>query len=350
MSGYETLRFRNVMPKGQVLRQLLAEADEFACANVRDAGQPFAASLHVYDASTGELTPIGGIQPGTDALSPDVIAALKQKLGEMAVAHTKRILHREPAHVLEQQASPDAAIVIVSTGECGPADHARQEILARTLWRERLLENGKFIVGYGAPWAESKGIGPDFEAIFDDMQERIGQGAIKLHSEPSPPMGSALSAVFSGATKPVAAVLLADGTVIAGHEDKNNGIGVTAESDAIHKAWQHMADSGASNPHDLSSAKLYTPTFIPGPIAYAEAEESGIADWVVTGPLPNQRKLMTQEAPDISNHLLFDLVAARPYNQPGSAVTVMPLTPFAGKALALWQQKHQSAPAPLTPT
>jgi hypothetical protein len=270
-------------------------------------------------------------------------------LQEMAVAHTIRVTHKKPEHVLEQQASPDAAIVVISTGECGPAEHARQEILARNLWRERLLEHGKFIVGYGAPWAESKGIGPDHEAVFDDMQERIGQGAIRLHSAPSPKMSADLAAVFAGATEPVAAVELADGTVIAGHEDKEHGAGITAESDAIHKAWQYMADHGAENPHDLGGAKLYTPTFIPGPVAYAEAGESGIADWVIAGPLPNQRKLVTQEAPDISNHLLFDLVAARPYNQPGSAVTVMPLTPFVSKALAVWKQKHETAPAPVQP-
>src|SRR6185436_4230443 len=102
----------------------------FAAGNVRDGGQPFAVSVHVYDAATRELIPVGGIQPGTDALTPETVAALKEKLGEMAVAHTVRVTGKAPEFVLEQQASPDAAIVIVSTGECGPADHARQEILA----------------------------------------------------------------------------------------------------------------------------------------------------------------------------------------------------------------------------
>lgn len=344
MGSYDNFKFRNVMPKGQVLRDMMAALDDFAVANVRDAGQPFATAVYIRDFSTGEMELVGGLRGGAEALTPDVVAELREKLKAKTVAHTTKTLHRAPEHELELIADPNMSVVLLSTAEAGPASHARQEILARALHRERLLDGGRFIVGFGAPWADSKGIGPDYEAVFDDMQNQIGQGSIKINSAPSPQMNEKLAAVFSNVTEPVAAVLLPDGTVMTGHAHD----GITAESAAIAaaKEWQHV--TGAADENDLTGAKLYTLTFMPGPVAYAEAAQAHIDEWIIAGPVPNQSKLMTKEAPDLSNRQLFELAAARPYNQPGTAVTVLQVPGFANRAQAQWRAMHaqQTAPVP----
>ena len=334
MYGFEPSQPRNPLPPEDVIRRLLDDTDEFAVKTVK-AGQggPFGASVNIYNSRTGEIINVGGLRANAvlstgiatahaedQALTPEIVNELEAKLAKM----DKR----------------DISVIMMSSAESCPACHAKEEIVSRELTRLGLLEPERFFVVYGATYQDSKEIaGFNDEPYHSDMQKRVGQGMISVNSQKPADLPPAVAKVFADACAPTAVVCMPDGSLIVGHDDTMHDLRATAESSAIQSACRYQKASGAKTPWDLGGATLYTPTFDIGPLAYAEAQWANVTHWQVVGPLRGQFRLVTHESQYTSNHQLFMAVAAKPYNQPGSAVTVIHVAKFDNKAQHAWQDK-----------
>ncbi|AGH99026.1 hypothetical protein [Micavibrio aeruginosavorus] len=304
-----------------LLPDLVAACDAAAVQNVRSGhGGPFGASLSVYNRDSGALVPVAG---------PVCNAVLETGL---AGAHAEdQVLQPAALHALRdalQTVGRGCAIVVLaSSGESCPACYSKIEIVARTLVTDGLIEAGAFVLAYGASYEDTRVVaGFNDEPYHADMagplQNRMipcvrGDGALPVPARVVMPDGAA----YDGADG-----RMAQGTPL-----------FTPEIQAIYTACRAQKKAGVDEPWNLRRAVLYTTAPAVGPLMYAESQWANIGRIVqCDGPVA------LTEAPDATNDALFAVVAARPYNGPGTAVHVVRVTPFANLAQHEWARLSEA--------
>lgn len=318
-----------------LLMDLLNETDEFAVGNVRaERGGPFGASVHVYDLSSNDLTLIGDLEANAVlATGMGSAHAEDQAINPETVETLKSFLRNLP-----EEAEP--VVVFSSSGESCPACHSKEEILNRTLIQEGLLDDGHFVVTYGATYQDTADIaGFNDEPYHKDMQQPKGSGLIKINQSDITDIPAEVQTIFEQSDESVAVIALPDGRYVAGYADRENDLMATSEVSAIRNAATLQKDEGHETPWVLGEASIYTSTSDVGPLGYAECQWADVVNWVAVDH-PNAAEWATQEAPDISNDDFFKVIAAPSYNGVGATIAVKRLEPFANKAQHEWKNKE----------
>lgn len=303
------------------LKSLLAACDDAAVENVRAGkGGPFAASLHIYDQAEDEWITLAGpvgnavLETGLASahaedriITPDSVSRLKMCLG----------------------ARPGSQIYAVSSAESCPACHAKLEILARDLIRERLIAPGAFTVAYGATYEDTESIAGFNDAPYhNDFQLPPGTGLIRQETMAVAAVPDAVRVEFETCLGRCAAVVLEDRIY--------KGEGAKPEVSAIQAACHARKEYGINDSWDLKRATLYTWTRDIGPLAYAEAQWANIGRWV-TVLHGNAAHAQTIESEGIKNGDLFRVIGARPYTHPDSALRFLHVTPFENRGQQEWR-------------
>ncbi len=315
-----------------ILCEYLEKTDVFAENNVKQGrGGPFGAALLVLDrdglwheignlAANAVLSKgIGSAHAESEVLSPENVNILKEKL-----LHT----------------GPDSLVVIVSSGESCPTCHAKEEILARVLVAEGLLNQGNVFVVYGTSYEQTESIaGFNDKVYLEDMQKDtcfrlIQQQVMDIKNLPAP-----VRSIFEASTEQVAVIYQGEKVSGIGYDQRHFNIMATAEVVAIWEACLRQKKSGTESPWDLRDAVLYTSTPVVGPLEYAESLWANIMRRV-TVSYPQSVNWATQEVPDLSNDDFFQVIASRPYNKAGGFVTVLYLGQnFQNRAQYAWKEK-----------
>lgn len=320
------------------LKGFLKKTDEFAEANVkRGDGGPFGASLHVFSENIHQKW-----------LNVGPLAANAVLKKGMASAHAENEV-MSPENVNELKATltkcgSGAMVVLASSGESCPACHAKEEILARTLKAEGLIEDSQqFLVIHGATYEQTRTVaGFNDEPYLLDMQKPEDQRLVKAAEAAVADVPEAVANIFAAAETPVA-VVVKDGKVLGfGFADRENDLMATAEVSALRDACTRRKDAGQDQPWNLEGATLYTSTKDAGPLAYAECLWANVTSFVTVNH-PRQAEFATQEAPGIDNKALFAVVANRPYNGYKSAIHVADFSQgFENRAQLAWKEKIEA--------
>lgn len=288
-----------------MLKHLLQKADKFAEENVkRGDGGPFGASLHVFNA--------GRDAKRRDIGTPAANAVLKK--GQASAHAENEALSPENIDELRAvlaQCGAGTTVVLASSGESCPACHAKEEILARTLQAEGLIQGAdQFLVIYGATFEQTRTVaGFNDEPYLWDMQKTPDQRHVKTTQAPVADIPEAVAGIFAAAETPVAVVVRDDEVIGFGFADRGNDLMATAEV---------------------------------GPLAYAECLWANVGRFVTVNH-PRQAAFATQEAPGIGNRDLFEIVSRRPYNGPGSAIHVADFSNgFENRAQLAWREKMEA--------
>jgi hypothetical protein len=172
------------------------------------------------------------------------------------------------------------------------------------------------------------------------MQKPPAERMIHVHAKNVSEVPAGVVHAFNRARgQEIAVVALKDGTLIVGRDDTVHDLRATPESMAIQAACRYQKDMGLKTPWDLGGATLYTKVRDVGPLAYAEAQWANVTNWTTVNRIAGSRAVPPTEAADAPNRDLFGSVAAKPYNQPGSAIKVIHLGSFANKAQHVWRDK-----------
>lgn len=309
-------------PLEKSLGDLLTACDHAALSNVRAGrGGPFAASMHVHDRRSDAWVTV--VPPCGNAVIETGQASAHAEDRVLAAAHLASL-----KKTLQQYEPGQANVYVVSSAESCPACHAKLEIAARQLRADGIIGPGCFHVAYGASYEETASIAGFNDAPYHhDFQNIPGTGLIKqkfLDMQDIP--------------EPVRSFMRREGpcAVVVSQQDVDYATGERPEISAIQKISAQKKKRGDPAPWDLGGAILYTCVRDIGPMAYAECQWSHVACWVTVSGCGGH--VERQEAPGISNHDLFRVVAARPYTHPQSALHFLHIRPFANLAQQEWQK------------
>lgn len=315
----------------EILKNLVEEADLAAVANVRAGrGGPFGASLNLINLTTLDVqrigavagnavleTGIGSAHAEDQALNADHISALRTALAQTGPAQ--------------------ACVVVASSGESCPACHAKIEILARILLDQQLILPERFIVAYGASYADTLAVAGFNDAPYHaDFNQPAEQRLIACENcalaELTPALQQALAQGH--------AVVEKGHSLYHGSDQRPVHFTLTPEVSALRAAALAQKQQGHDSPWDLQRATLYTAAPQIGPLTYAEAQWANIARIVCVKDAPAR----AAEAPGVSNDALFRAIATRPYNNPHSVLRVIRINPFANQGQHEWAKLQQSNP------
>ena len=314
---------KNTSSNTQALEDFLEKCDQAALDNVR-AGQggPFAASLHLRHVVADSWITV--VPPCCNAVLKTGLSSAHAESCLIAESNIEKLKNALADHELDS-----VEIYLVSSAESCPACHAKLEVLARRLVHDGYLAPGRFHVVYGATYEETESIAGFSDAPYhQDFQKDPGTGLVKQIC--AIPGDSLLSPVESIIRREHASC-----AVVLSGKDIVTATGHMSETRAIQKMSQLKKDRGDSAPWDLSGSVLYTRTRSIGPVAYAECQWAHIGQWIT---VDDGGDAGHPEAPDISNHDLFRVVATRPYTHPQSALRFLRIQPFANLAQKEWRK------------
>lgn len=324
---------KNITPYLPALYKYLRATDLFAEDNVKQGrGGPFGAALLVLDSKKGVFHEIGNMAAN---------AVLSKGIGS---AHAEsEVLSPENVSLLKKllcQLGPDSLVIIVSSGESCPACHAKEEILARTVIAEGLLNRGNVFVVYGATYEQTESVaGFNDRPYLEDMQKPAHSRLIKQSVIDISNLPLSVRDIFEKSSFSVAVLCQGDNISGVGYDKREIDIMETAEVGAIRSACCAQKNKGIESPWDLRGAVLYTSTPTVGPLEYAESLWANITCRVVVSH-PRATSWATQEAPDLTNEDFFQTIASRPYNKTNGSVTVLHLEQrFENRAQYAWQSK-----------
>ncbi|MBI4031047.1 MAG: hypothetical protein HY370_05175 [Proteobacteria bacterium] len=312
------------------MRNLLEATDDFAVSNVRAGrGGPFGASIHLVRLTDMAVTPVGALAANAVlATGMGSAHAEDQALSPGNITILKEALRNAPGI--------DHAVLFSSSGESCPACHSKLEIVSRTLTAEGLLPPGRFIVTYGATYRDTAAVaGFNDEPYHQDMRKPPESRLIRLETKANN-IDDAISALFNGYVGGTFAVVLTPGGALyPGFEGRPADLFGTSEVSAIRNACQAAKSQGRDTPWNLGGATLYTGTTEIGPLTYAECQWANVTRII---KMPHAAP-SAPEAPGISNSAFFNVIADAQYNQPGHALTVIHIAPFANRAQYAWAEK-----------
>lgn len=317
-------------------REWLGDVDSFALASVQNGvGGPFGAALFLYNAKSGVAEMIG---------EPKGNAVLSTGCGS---AHAEdRILGTDTMRTLRNRLTDMAGdrdslyVVMVSSAESCPACHTKEQIVARELNHAGLLPQGHFIVFFGATYKDTAEVAGFYDApYFEDIGRGIGEGLIKVTPKGSDELNDAVRILFRGSPDPVSAVVR-DGHILSISGDLRNEEAPFASADytAIQMACHDQKNQNVTQPWNLREATLYTSSLEVGPLAYTECQWANITRII---PVKDARCRAANDARNISNEALGQVVGTVSYNHPKSAVVMVHLEGFANKAQHGWRERME---------
>lgn len=317
-------------------REWLDDVDSFALASVQNGvGGPFGAALFLYNAKSGASEMIG---------EPRGNAVLSTGCGS---AHAEdRILGADTMEKLSARLKELADdrdnlyVVMVSSAESCPACHTKEQIVARELDYMGLLPLGHFIVFFGATYKDTAEVAGFHDApYFEDIGLGIGEGLIKVTPKHSDELNDAVRILFRGSPDPVSAVVR-DGHILAVSADHRckDALFASADYTAIQMAAKDQKDKNILQPWNLREATLYTSSLEVGPLAYTECQWANITRII---PVKDARSRTANDAKNISNDVLGQVVGTVGYNHPQSAVVMVHLDGFANKAQNGWRERME---------
>lgn len=317
-------------------REWLDDVDSFALASVeKGVGGPFGAALFLYNAKSGAAEMVG---------APTGNAVLSTGCGS---AHAEdRILGTDTMKILRNRLKEWASdrdnlyVVMVSSAESCPACHTKEQIVARELDHAGLLPLGHFIVFFGATYKDTAEVAGFHDApYFEDVCNGIGEGLIKVTPKGSDELNDAVRILFRGSPDPVSAVVR-DGHILSISGDRRNEEAPFASADytAIQMACHDQKNNNVTQPWNLREATLYTCSPDVGPLAYTECQWANITRII---PVTDTRCGAVNDAKNISNETLGQVVGTAGYNHPQSAVVMVHLDGFANKAQNGWRERME---------
>lgn len=314
------------------LRQFLAQADHFAMENVKAGrGGPFGAALHVYCPAQKLWIQVGDFAANA-VLEKGIASAHAENeiLSPTNIAQLKDIL---------RNTGPDALVVLTSSGESCPACHAKEEIVARHLLAEGLLETSfNFIVTYGATYADTLTVAGFNDAPYlVDMQRPAQEQTIRRLSFSLDDLPAPVAHLFRTAPEPLAVVAHGDTVMASGLDQRGHDLIATPEVSAIRTACRLRKEQQHDRPFDLGAATLYTSTLMLGPLAYAECLWANITTCISVNDSAGSAFAWT-EAPTLSNTEFFKVVAR--HDPQASALTLLHLPEgFKNMAQQAWRAR-----------
>lgn len=336
------------------LAQQLEATDAFATENVRKGhGGPFGAALHIIDLDTGNATQIGTL--AANAVLKTGIASQHAE-AEVLSPDNQRSL-REQLTILRSQNRTNLAVVCTSSGQSCPACQAKQEIIARDLAIDGLLEKGRFVVTYGATFEDTAQIAGfnDAPYVLDNLLRLLGTNEktmvkVKHRHISELPEDIKRRFIIAQADRRRIAVLDGANVSVTGKDNRTHDLFATASVEAIRNACRaqtKLMNDGKSleqpwllgnRPEQPSKeAVLYTPLKTVGPLLLAEAQWAGVAKIVCVDGISHDLDA-ERETPDISNNA-FTHACWSGYNRDESYLTVLRLAPFENNAQIAWREK-----------
>ncbi len=330
----------------KICSSLLNAADESALEAVKAGrGGPFGAVLAVGDLKTMNYVRVGEIGSSAvfstgmasahaedQALCPDNVRAAMSTLREW------------------DNKGMNPSVILASSGQSCQACHAKEEIVARHLIRQKLIDRKGFIVAYGATFGAAADI-----AGFNDLPYVLD--LIRYDREPSSSVSMVRHKVLEIAETPSAvrecferlgnapvAVIARGNDILAVGENSRSAFDLiaTPEITAIRRACAKQKAEGSQTPWKLEGAALYTTSDL-GPLMRGEAQWAAIGDIV---SIKGFGRASTQETPDMPNRDLLHSLA-QGYNHDGSVLRVVRVSNYANKAQRLWQTMISEEKAPL---
>lgn len=331
------------------LAEQLDATDAFATANVQAGrGGPFGAALHVVNLDTRERIQIGGL--AANAVLATGIASQHAE-AEMLSPENQQAL-RDTLAGLKKQGQTNLAVVMTSSGQSCPACHAKQEIMARKLAKEGLLEKGKFIVTYGATFEDTAKIAGfnDAPYVWDNLRRLDNQTKglmvkVKHVHISEIPKRIRRKFLIAQADGERIAYLEGANVTVKAKDHRNKDVHATAGVSVIRKACKTQNNDKLPAPWMLGNredapkkkATLYITVKHPGPLVLAEAQWAGVAKIVCIDGLGQDNKTM-RETPDVPNTRFAEACWAG-YNRPESYLTVLRIMSFANRAQHAWRDK-----------
>ncbi len=336
------------------LAQQLEATDAFATENVRKGyGGPFGAALHIIDLDTGKAIQIGSL--AANAVLKTGIASQHAE-AEVLSPDNQRAL-REQLTTLRSQNRTNLAVICTSSGQSCPACQAKQEIVARDLAIDGLLEKGRFVVTYGATFEDTAQIAGfnDAPYVLDNLLRLLGTNEktmVKVQHRHVDDLPSDIKKRFIIAQADGRKIAFLDGANVAvtGKDNRGHDLFATASVEAIRNACRAQTKLVNDNKpleqpwllgnrpeHPAKEAVLYTIQKNVGPLLLAEAQWAGVARIVCVEGIPHDLDA-DRETPDVSNNA-FTHACWSGYNRDESYLTVLRLVPFENNAQFAWREK-----------
>ncbi|MDD3019943.1 MAG: hypothetical protein PHX61_03050 [Alphaproteobacteria bacterium] len=310
------------------------EIDLFALHSVENgAGGPFGAALYLYNSATKAHEMIGEMMGN---------AVLSTGCGS---AHAEdRTLHSSHIEILKDrlaqlaQQKDQLYIVMVSSAESCPACHSKEQIVARDLMACGLLDEGHFIVVYGATYQDTAEVAGFHDApYFEDIQKDIGDGLIKVRHLDVADLPADIRQELAQSDQD-SCVIVQNGHILScGHDNLSPYAPFASASYlTIQSACCTQKGQGVNQPWNLRGAVLYTTQSDIGPLTYTECQWANISAII---QIENTGRISSTEARGITNQTLFKIVGTPDYSHPDSAICMMKLDNFANLAQHGWKNR-----------